>query len=477
MGTEYKTTIGLEIHAELKTATKMFCGCVNDPLEKTPNKNVCPICLAHPGTLPAINKKAVEEVVRVGYALGGKINEQSQFDRKSYFYPDLPKGYQISQYENPFVKGGKLVGVEITRVHLEEDTARLTHGKDGALVDYNRAGLPLMELVTEPVIGDADKASEFAKELQLILRYLGASDADLEKGQMRVEPNISIAPSGSKELGTKVEIKNIGSFKSVRGAIAYEVERQKKVLEGGGKIVQETRGWDDVKGETFSQRMKEEADDYRYMPEPDLPQIDFSVGEEINLKGLELSVPELPTNKRERFTKEYGFKSPDALERMIKDRGEAEFFEEVMSEIGGDKKAIETIVNYIDSDLVGLMKKKKTSWEDLKITPENFGELITRLKDGKVSTRSAKDILGEMFETGVDPDNVIKEKGLEQISDESEIVNVVKEVIAENEKAVEDYKKGKETAVKFLIGQAMAKLRGRGSPELLEKLFLEHLPK
>ena len=294
---------------------------------------------------------------------------------------------------------------------------------------------------------------------------------------MRVEANVSIAPEGSKELGTKVELKNINSFKAVASAVAYELERQVKVLEGGGEVVQETRGWNENKSETFSQRIKEEANDYRYMPEPDLPQVDFSIGEEINLEELKVSVPELPADKRKRFTKEYGFKDTEALERMIKDRGEAEFFEEVMSEIGEDKRLVDTAVNYIDSDLVGLMNKEKVPWGSLKITPENFGELLVKLQNEEISTRTAKDVLAKMFETGADPDNIIQEEGLEQVSDEEEIAKIVKEVISENENAVEDYKRGKETAVKFLIGQAMAKLRGRGNPALLEKLFRENLPK
>lgn len=480
MTTDYETTIGLEIHAELKTQTKMFCGCKNDPLEKKPNVNVCPICLAHPGTLPTINKRAVELMIVIGSALGGKLLRQSHFDRKSYFYPDLPKGYQISQYEEPFVKGGELVGVEITRIHLEEDTARLNHDKEGSYLDYNRAGLPLMELVTEPVIDSAEKALELARELQLILRYLDASDADMEKGQMRVEPNISIAPRGSKELGTKVELKNINSFKAVGSAIAHEVERQKKVLAGGEQVVQETRGWDDKKGETFSQRIKEEADDYRYMPEPDLPPVNFEAEGSIDVVSAKRSVPELPQEKRERFIKEFGLRE-DQVEVLVGDRYVAEYFEETVSELSTmgkrPEKNLRLVVNYLTSDIMGLLNEKGSSIRDLKISPENFAELTLLIEKGEISSRVAKDVLREMFETGADPSNIIKEKDLEQVFDEGEIEKVVKKIIEENKKAVEDYKKGKETVVKFLIGQAMAELRGRGNPELLEKLFREHLPK
>jgi len=480
MGDEYKTTIGLEIHAELKTATKMFCGCKNDPLEKTPNKNVCPICLAHPGALPTINKKAVELLATIGYALGGKIGGQSHFDRKSYFYPDLPKGYQISQYEEPFVEGGELVGVKLTRIHLEEDTARLTHDKSSSYIDFNRAGLPLMELVTEPVIENSEKALEFAKELQLILRYLDASDANMEQGQMRVEANVSISPRGAKELGTKVELKNINSFKAVASAISYELERQKEILKSGKKVIQETRGWDDNKGETFSQRIKEEADDYRYMPEPDLPSVDFDAKEGISLEDAKISVPELPGEKRKRFVEEFGMRD-DQVEVIVSDRSLSEYFEEVHSELSAmektTEKSVKLLVNYLTSDVIGLLKEKKVSIKDLKIKGEDMAELVALIENGEISSRVAKDLLREMFETGIDPHSVIKEKDLGKISDEKEIVKVIKEIIRDNEKAVEDYKKGKETAVKFLIGAAMARLRGRGNPELLEKLFREHLSK
>ena len=272
----YKPVIGLEIHTELKTKTKMFCGCLNDSEEKNPNVNVCPICLAHPGTLPTINGKAVKFVLKLGMALNAQIPEFSKFDRKNYFYPDLPKGYQISQYDKPLVEGGELKGLKITRIHLEEDTGRLLHAQDGksSLVDFNRAGVPLMELVTEPDIKSGEEAMSFAKELQLIMRYLGISDADMEKGQMRVEANISLAEGGER-FGTKVEIKNLNSFKAVGESIDYEIKRQSEVLDKGEKVRQETRGWNEFKGITVSQRSKEEAHDYRYFPEPDLPPLDL----------------------------------------------------------------------------------------------------------------------------------------------------------------------------------------------------------
>ena len=329
-------TIGLEIHIELKTKSKMFCSCLNDPLSlddskgkgKTPNVNVCPVCLAHPGVLPTINKEAVEAVLKVGLALSSEIPKFSKFDRKNYFYPDLPKGYQISQYDKPLCIGGELKGVKITRIHLEEDTARLLHmakseeQMESTLVDFNRAGVPLMELVTEPDIKSAEEALDFAKELQLILKYLGVSEADMEKGQMRVEVNISIRPNDSGDtLGTKVEIKNLNSFRAVGESIKYEIERQIELLEKGEKIVQETRGWDDVKKITVSQRTKEEAHDYRYFPEPDLPPLDLS---KFDLGKLQFEIPELPAQKRARFMKEYGLNQKQ-VEVLVSDRFAGQF--------------------------------------------------------------------------------------------------------------------------------------------------------
>ena len=482
--TKYEPTIGLEVHAELKTRTKMFCGCLNNPDEEAPNVNVCPICLAHPGSLPTINKEAVKDIIKVGYALGGEILNHSKFDRKSYFYPDLPKGYQISQYDLPLVKGGELRGVAVERVHLEEDTARSSHVGEGSLVDFNRSGLPLMELVTKPVIKSAEEALKFAKELQLTLRYLGVSDADMEKGQMRVEANVSIRPKklfAGKKLGTKVELKNINSFKAVKDAIENETERQKKLLEAGERVKQETRGWNENRKESFPQRSKEEAEDYRYMPEPDLPPMDFDREGAINIQEIKESLPELPHQKRVRFVKEYALETgSDELERLVDDRGEAQFFEEFVSElktIGGNDGMIKLGVNYLDSDLVGIMKEEKATWSDLKITPENFAELINLVGSNKVSSRSAKDILREMFVTGDDPGNIVDRMDLTQIVDEEAIKSIIKEIIGENPAAVADFRKGKDTALRFLIGQSMAKLRGRGNPALVEKLLREHLSK
>ena len=344
-------TIGLEVHVELGTQTKMFCACPNDPDERHPNVNVCPVCLSHPGTLPVINLQAVEAVVALGFALGSSIAERSHFDRKSYFYPDLPKGYQISQYEEPLVTGGELVGVCITRVHLEEDTGRLVHSSDGSstLVDFNRAGIPLMELVTEPDIKSAEQAVEFAREFQLILRYIGISRADMEKGQMRIEANVSLPTDG--RMGTKVELKNINSFRAVHNAIVYELERQAKVLEEGERVIQETRGWSEEKGKTYSQRTKESAHDYRYFPEPDLPPLDMS---ELNLDSIRASVPELPEAKRERFRAEYGLGN-DAVDLLVLDRDGAEFFEEAASELKSrtNKVSYEPLYNYLVGDLRG----------------------------------------------------------------------------------------------------------------------------
>ncbi|MDZ4231618.1 MAG: Asp-tRNA(Asn)/Glu-tRNA(Gln) amidotransferase subunit GatB, partial [Patescibacteria group bacterium] len=374
--------------------------------------------------------------------------------------------------------------IAIERVHLEEDTARSAHSKDGTVIDFNRAGLPLMELVTKPVIFSAKEALSFAKELQLTLRYLGVSDADMEKGQMRVEANISVAPKklfGRGKLGTKVEVKNINSFKAVGDAIESEIKRQSSLLEKGERVVQETRGWNENKKDSFSQRIKEEAEDYRYMPEPDIPPIDFNAPGAPERDEIEKSLPELPWQKRRRFADEYGLTlGSDELERLIDDRGEATFFEEFVSEAkaeGADKDLIRLGINYLDSDLVGLMREKKVPWDELKITPENFAELVSLANSQTISSRITKNVLREMFETGEDPSNIIERMDLTQISDTDEIAKAVKEILQTNSKAVADFKKGKETALKFLVGQTMAKLRGRGNPELVEQLLREHLAK
>src|SRR3989344_286251 len=370
----YKVTVGLEIHAELKTATKMFCACRNDADEKAPNKNICPVCMAHPGSLPVINKEAVRKVLLVGKAVGGSIADYTEFDRKNYFYPDIPKGYQISQYHHPLVSGGTIAGVALTRIHLEEDTARSIHpvrsnASNGAghlddisLVDYNRAGVPLMELVTEPVIHSAEEAGAFAKELQMLLRALGAGDANMENGEMRVEANISVSketPSKAKEsplkLVTKVEVKNLNSFKSVERAIAHEVERQSKLLQGGGAVVQETRGWDEIKGVTFLQRKKEGSADYRYFPDPDIPSL--RLGEISTFRDFDM--PELPWQQRERL-RGLGFLQEQDIEQLLGDMLLAGFFNQVTAQIKSPELK-KTAANYILNDVAGI-RKNNPNW-------------------------------------------------------------------------------------------------------------------
>ncbi len=471
----YIPTIGLEIHAELKTQTKMFCGCLNDGLEKEPNKNTCPVCLGHPGTLPTINKEAVKKVIRVGFALKGTIADYSQFDRKSYFYPDLPKGYQISQYEYPIVKSGILNGVRITRVHLEEDAGRLVHDREGkTLVDFNRAGVPLMELVTEPDIKNAEEAVAFARELQLILKYLGASDADMENGQMRIEANVSIAPENAEKLGSKVEVKNINSFKSVHDAIQYEIGRQEKLLNEGKQVKQETRGWNDSKRITESQRTKEEANDYRYFPEPDLPPMNLK--EVFDLEALKAETPELPEEKRHRFVQEFGI-TKEQIEILICEPELADYFEAAASELGEqtEKPDYQLLANYLTSDLKGLMNTQNLNFSELKIPPEHLAHLAGLITQGKISSRIAKDLLPKMIETGEDPENLIKANDMELVSDEGALRAIADEVIAKNEKSATDYKNGKENALQFLVGQMMAKTKGKADPEGARKALKERL--
>lgn len=513
---EYQSTIGMEVHAELRTKTKMFCSSKNDSEEKHPNINICPICLGHPGTLPVANEEAIKSVQRVGLALGGILQKFSRFDRKNYFYPDLPKGYQISQYQHPLVFGGELNGVRITRVHLEEDTARLIHndppaGGGDTLVDFNRAGVPLMELVTEPDLHDVKSARKFCEELQLVLRYLGVSDANMEKGQMRCEANISIAPILSegtsseisltpprkkselnsvaarphleissevpRSLGTKVEIKNLNSFRAVEEAILYEIERQKKVLESGENVKQETRGWDENKKVTFSQRSKESAHDYRYFPEPDLPPMEFS---DDYIENLKSTIPELPHQKRIRLKEEY--KIPETLvEILVNDKDLSAFWEKVMSEIVNWLKeekaepkmpdATKIAVNYFSSDLFGLIKEKEIPVVEILVHPEDFAELVKMIVNSEISSRTAKDVLRHMVEHGGDPSTIVKDKGLGQVSDEKSLEESAKKVLAQNPDAISDYKKGKTQVLQFLVGQVMKETKGAGNPEVVRTLL------
>ena len=495
----YKPTIGLEIHAELKTNSKMFCSCKNDPDEKRPNFNICPVCSAQPGTLPVANEDAIKKVIKTGLALNCKIAENSKFDRKNYFYPDLPKGYQISQYDQPFCEGGYLnvdgKKIKITRIHLEEDTGRLLHpeGAEYSLVDLNRAGIPLMELVTEPDITSGKEAREFAQDFQMFLRYLGVSSADMEKGQMRVEVNISL--SKTKKLGVKVEIKNLNSFKVVEKAVDFEIKRQQEVLEAGEKVIQETRGWNDKKEITFSQREKEEAHDYRYFSEPDLPPMHFDKKFIEEIRG---TIPELPEQKRERFKKEYGL-DENSVEIFIINKDLSEYFEKSASELrewiksesentlkeDEFKKIVKLVSNYLISDIQGLLQGKEfkefsaqggpaSGW---KITPENFAEFIKMIYREEISSKIAKMVLSDMFNTGSDPSSIIDSNNWGQMKDEGEMEKIVKEVISKNSKAVEDYKAGKLNSLQFLAGQVMAATRGTAKPEKVQELLKQILVK
>jgi len=473
----YSPTIGLEIHTELNTKTKMFCGCLNDPDQKNPNTNVCPICFGHPGTLPVINKKAIESMIKAGLVLNCQIAEFSKFDRKHYFYPDLPKGYQISQYDLPICLGGFLdildntKKIRITRIHLEEDAGRLSHGQDGSLVDYNRAGVPLMELVTEPDIKSAEEAKDFAQKLQAIFRYLGISEANLEKGEMRCEVNISI--SKNENLGTKVEIKNLNSFQAIERSIEYEIKRQAEILDRGEKVIQETRGFDENKNLTFSQRLKESAHDYRYFPEPDLPPLVLT---EFDQEKIRQSIPELPNEKQVRFKKEFNLKDSD-INIIISDRLLAEFFEEAVSEfIDLDKSnigSIQLLANYFNNDLINLIKELGIEIKNIKLSPENLAELIDLLSKEKITSRVAKDLLKEMVQsdTNIDPSELIKEKGLTQMSDTCQIETIIKKVLAENQEIVLLYQSGKLQVIESLIGKIMKETRGQANPKMIKEII------
>jgi len=480
---QYKPTIGLEIHAELRTESKMFCSCLNDSKEQKPNTNICPICLGHPGTLPTINKKAVEFVIKAGLALGCKIAGFSHFDRKNYFYPDLPKGYQISQYDFPLTEKGFLKiddkKIEITRIHLEEDTGKLVHkqGVDYSLVDFNRAGRPLMELVTEPDISSGLEARQFCGELQLIFRYLDISEANMERGQMRCEVNISLS-SNKRKLGTKVEIKNLNSFCSVERSINYEIKRQAELLESGGEVMQETRGWDENKQKSFSQRKKEEAHDYRYLPEPDLPPLN-----QLSTISNQISLPELPQARRKRFNEEYNL-SEDNIQTLIVNKNLADYFEQVTSElhtwmkikkIEYKERLVKLTANYLLTELQKLLLASKSKIEDCQISPENFAEFITMIEQKEISSSAAQTVLSGMFKTGADPSHIIEDKQLKQVSDESELLEMIKQVIKENQKTVADYKAGTEKALQYLVGRVMFLSRGKANPQVVGEMMKEGL--
>ncbi len=463
---QYFPTIGLEIHAELKTQTKMFCDSLNNPDETRPNVNVCPVCLAHPGTLPVINKAAVRHVLRMGQAIDGVLADYSEFDRKSYFYPDIPKGYQISQYQYPLVAGGSLAGVAVTRVHLEEDTARSIHADGASLVDFNRAGIPLMELVTEPAIHDAETAGRFARELQLLLRTLEAGDANLEKGEMRIEANISVSPDEGV-LGTKVEVKNLNSFRSVERAIAFEIDRQSTALRSGNLVVQETRGWDETRQCTFSQRLKEGSADYRYFPEPDLPK--FVLSEQRDL--LTSALPELPWNRRMRYAQSFALKD-ETIEYLVNAPERSILFDAVAGELGNDKKLVSLAANYLVGDLAGIQARQENG-ESISVDPTAFAQLIRLIASGELSSRGGKDTLELLVAQGGDPELLAREHGLLQIHDSAALAQTVAAVLAAEPKAVEEYRSGKQAALQYLVGAAMRASRGAGNPNRIQELLLE----
>lgn len=490
---KYFPVIGMEVHAELHTKSKMFCGCRNGlGLETEPNIHICPVCTGQPGTLPVPNARAIESVQRVGLALQCELARKSKFDRKNYFYPDLPKGYQITQYDIPFCGMGKIEvngkTFRITRIHMEEDTGKLTHpaGADYTLVDYNRAGVPLMELVTEPDFESGADAKAFCQALQQILRYLELSDADMEKGQMRCEVNISLYKEGEERLsGTKVEIKNLNSFRVVERAVEYEIKRQTEALEKGEKIVQETRGWDENKAATVSQRKKESAHDYRYFPEPDIPPFEFT---EEDIERLRLSLPELPHAKVKRFLEQYALPEADVI-LLAEDRAFAEFFENVVSELDAKKqsgemaaepeRARKLAVNYLLTEMRKHLQEADETIAEAKITPENYAEFVAIVADGKINSSAAQTVLLEMYKSvgndSDDPSKIIERLNLGQVSDSSALEGAVDEVLAANAQSVADFKAGKENALKYLMGQVMAKTKGKANPQMVQEILKKKL--
>ena len=472
---EYEAVIGLEIHVQMDTKTKMFCSC---PVEfgAEPNTNVCPVCLGMPGSLPVVNRRAVEFAVRASLALNCEVHTESIFARKNYFYPDLPKGYQISQYERPLatdgwveieLPSGEKKRVRIRRLHIEEDAGKNIHEGSKSYVDLNRAGTPLMEIVTEPDIRSAEEARIFLETLRNIMRYTGVSKADMEKGQLRCDINVSVRPKGSDKLGTRTEIKNVNSFRFVQKAIEYEVERQVKVLEEGGEIVQETRTFDPATGKTYPMRSKEEAEDYRYFPDPDL--LPLVVKEEW-VEEIKKNMPELPHQRLERLLSQYGISEYEA-KIFVQHKELGDFFEEAVKKFNEPKM----IANWLLNDLLGLLNEKQIPLEESPVSPEKLAELVKLIKENVISTKIGKEVIKEMVETGKSASQIVEEKGLKQITDEGEIRKIVEEVVSRFPSEVERFRQGEEKLIGFFVGQVMRETKGKANPKLVNQILREVL--
>ena len=473
---KYEAVIGLEVHAQLQTNTKIFCGC-ETAFGEDANTRTCPVCIGMPGVLPVLNKKAVEYIVKTGVATHCTISPFSRFARKNYFYPDLPKGYQISQYELPLcekgyveiVVDGAVKKVGLTRIHLEEDAGKNLHTSEAgaSLVDLNRAGTPLMEIVSEPDIRSADEAAEYLKKLRSILRYIEVSDADMEKGNFRCDINISLRPAGSKEYGTRAEVKNVNSFKFVQKAIEYEIKRQAQILDEGGRVVQETRLFDSGKGVTFSMRSKEEAHDYRYFPEPDLVPV---VTAPDQIEAIRAMIPELPDDKRERFVKDYGLPEYDA-DMLTQSRAMASYYEEA-TKLSDQPKVIS---NWMMGELMRLLNAEDKEIEDCPVKPDRLAGMVKLIDSGMISTKIAKTVFEEMYKTGKDAETVVQEQGLTQVSDTGAIEKIIDEVIRANPSQHADYRGGKDKLFGFFVGQVMKASKGKANPDMVNQLLKKKL--
>lgn len=468
----FQAVIGLEVHVQLQTKSKMFCGCPN-LFAQPPNTLICPVCTGLPGVLPVLNKKTLAYGIRTALALNCSVQKNIIFERKNYFYPDLPKGYQISQYVKPLGENGCIniddLSIRVRRVHLEEDAGKLIHKENYSLVDLNRTGVPLLEIVSEPDITTAQQAYDYLSKLKLILQYIGVSTCDMEKGFLRCDANVSVRPEGENKMGIKTELKNMNSFRQVREGLDYEIKRQKKDISEGKKIVQETRLWNEKKKRTEIMRTKEEAHDYRYFPEPDL--VCFNL-QENEIQKEKDNLGELPGQKRERFNAQYKLE-PKELEVFISSPELADFFENCTKQYSQYRK----VVNWILGPFLGALNEKGIELKDVKVTPENFAALVKMVNEGKITNLVAKDLLSDIMERGGDPEKIVEEKGLASVSGKNELEGIVDEVIKENPKPVDDFKQGKKKAVMFLVGQVMKKTRGKANPGNLKEIFLDKLKK